>query len=199
MTTTFDFGNGPVPAHQHPNGGGWVADTAYVADSAYVGPDARVCGDAWVFDNAWVFDDAQVFGNAWVSGNARVYGNAWVSEGILKVDIKQNIMVDILAQTGLVCKEDHVIAYKRVRANLTSEYDSDFQYVVGKWVSDPNAEESNRSCAPGLHVSRVNYFPKEFSDETKLILECKVMLEDIITVQEGKIRCRKLFVERVAF
>ena len=32
MTTTFDFkdGNGPVPAHEHPNGGGWVADTAKV-------------------------------------------------------------------------------------------------------------------------------------------------------------------------
>ena len=24
--TTFDFGTGPVPAHQHPNGGGWVAE-----------------------------------------------------------------------------------------------------------------------------------------------------------------------------
>jgi hypothetical protein len=26
--TAFDFGNGPVPAHRHPNGGGWVADTS---------------------------------------------------------------------------------------------------------------------------------------------------------------------------
>ena len=32
-TITFDFedGNGQVPAHQHPNGGGWVADTTSVA------------------------------------------------------------------------------------------------------------------------------------------------------------------------
>ncbi len=46
--TTFDFhdGKGSVPAHQHPNGGGWVADTAYVAPTAYVGPDARVYGSA---------------------------------------------------------------------------------------------------------------------------------------------------------
>ena len=30
MTTTYDFkdDNGPVPAHQHSNGGGWVAATA---------------------------------------------------------------------------------------------------------------------------------------------------------------------------
>ena len=33
-----------VPAHQHPNGGGWVADTATVLDEAYVGPTARVFG-----------------------------------------------------------------------------------------------------------------------------------------------------------
>lgn len=25
--TLFDFGGGPIPAHRHPNGGGWVADT----------------------------------------------------------------------------------------------------------------------------------------------------------------------------
>ena len=44
MSTTFDFGAGPVPAHQHPYGGGWVADTAFVADRVYVENDARVVG-----------------------------------------------------------------------------------------------------------------------------------------------------------
>ena len=48
MMTQFDFGNGPVPAHQHPNGGGWVADTAHVDDTAYVGIDAREIGRAHV-------------------------------------------------------------------------------------------------------------------------------------------------------
>jgi hypothetical protein len=46
----FGDGKGPVPAHQHPNGGGWVADTAKVADTSYVGPDAWVYGNAWVSD-----------------------------------------------------------------------------------------------------------------------------------------------------
>lgn len=55
----FDFGEGPVEAHQHVNGGGWVADTAYVAPKAYVGP------------GAWVS------GGARVSGEARVYGGVW--------------------------------------------------------------------------------------------------------------------------
>jgi UDP-3-O-[3-hydroxymyristoyl] glucosamine N-acyltransferase len=67
---TFDFGNGPVPAHRHPNGGGWVADTATVADTAFVGPNARV------FDNALVSDNDRIYGHAWV------YGNAWVWDGV---------------------------------------------------------------------------------------------------------------------
>lgn len=44
----FDDGNGPVPAHQHPNGGGWVAETATVAPGAFVGPAAQVYGTAIV-------------------------------------------------------------------------------------------------------------------------------------------------------
>jgi len=98
MSETYDFndGNGPVPAHKHPNGGGWVADTATVADTAYVGRTAhvygtarvygyaQVCGNAQVFGNARVSDKARVYGNAgvggnaWVGGNAHVYGEAWV-------------------------------------------------------------------------------------------------------------------------
>ena len=70
--TTFDFGFGPVPAHQHPNGRGWVADTAHVDDSAYIGPDARVSGNARVFGNARVSGGAQVYGGAWVFGNAKL-------------------------------------------------------------------------------------------------------------------------------
>ena len=46
MTTTYDCGAGPVPAHQHPNGGGWVADSATVTDAVFVGPQARVAGGA---------------------------------------------------------------------------------------------------------------------------------------------------------
>ena len=61
IAETFDFddGNGPVPAHRHSNGRGWVADTATVSPDAYVGP------------NAWVFGNARVSGR--VFGYARVY------------------------------------------------------------------------------------------------------------------------------
>jgi hypothetical protein len=78
MNTTFNFGQGPVPAHRHRNGEGWVADTAFVESTVYVGPDARVYGDAQLYGDAQVYGHAQVFGEAWVYNNAAVYGHAQV-------------------------------------------------------------------------------------------------------------------------
>ena len=81
MTTTFDFGYGPVPAHQHPNGGGWVADSATVDNTAYVGANARVFDQAQVYGQAWVSGEARVFGQAQVYGEARVFGQAYLHFG----------------------------------------------------------------------------------------------------------------------
>jgi len=75
---SFDFGAGPVPAHRHPNGNGWVADTAKVAATAYVGDEARIYGEAWVYGEACVYGKAHVYGEAWVYDKARIYGEAWV-------------------------------------------------------------------------------------------------------------------------
>jgi hypothetical protein len=78
--TTYDFedGNGPVPAHQHGKGSGWVANTATVGDKAFVGLNARVFGSAKVLDTACVFDNARVFDSAVVSEEAAIYDNACV-------------------------------------------------------------------------------------------------------------------------
>ncbi len=86
QSTSYDFedGEGPVAAHRHPNGGGWVADTATVAESAFVGPTAVVFDAARVLDYATVADTAWVHGVALVSGHARLGGDALV-EGNAKV------------------------------------------------------------------------------------------------------------------
>ena len=48
--------------HQHPNGGGWVQNTAKVAKLAYIGKDAVVYGDAEVRWNSSILGNARVFG-----------------------------------------------------------------------------------------------------------------------------------------
>ena len=97
----FDFqdGIGPVAAHRHVNGGGWVADTAKVSDNA------RVFGNAVVSDNAWVTGNAKVSGNAVVSDNAVVSGNAVVTRNPVFIsNIYHNITItDKHIQIGCQC------------------------------------------------------------------------------------------------
>ena len=71
-STTFDFGAGPIPAHRHPNGGGWVADTASVDPTAYVDPTARVYGDAHVAASAHIEAHVYVCGTAVVASHTHV-------------------------------------------------------------------------------------------------------------------------------
>ena len=72
-TKTYDFqdGNGPVPAQQHPNGGGWVADTATVEKTAC----RTKCQSFW---QRKILGQRPVHGNARVYGEAKVHGNARV-------------------------------------------------------------------------------------------------------------------------
>tara|TARA_R110001592_G_scaffold16881_1_gene71359 strand:+ start:32631 stop:33200 length:570 start_codon:yes stop_codon:yes gene_type:complete len=74
----FGDGNGPVLAHQHFNGLGWVADTAQVDDTAFVGLKARVFGLAVVLDEAVVKGSAEVSGYAIVKDCACVKGHSVV-------------------------------------------------------------------------------------------------------------------------
>lgn len=65
---------------RHPNGGGFVADTATVDATARVGPNALVLGSARVLGNARVEDFAVVMDGAVVSDNAVVSGHALVKD-----------------------------------------------------------------------------------------------------------------------
>ena len=82
------FVQGIISGAPHPNGGGWVHDTAKVAATAYVGPESEVCKHAQVSGNTTVsgsaiYDHVTVSGsavirNSFLAGNAGVSGNARV-------------------------------------------------------------------------------------------------------------------------
>ncbi|NLY11072.1 MAG: hypothetical protein GX020_05230 [Firmicutes bacterium] len=74
----------------HPNGGGFVANTAKVEPTVYVGPNARVLGTARVSGNARIEDYAVVRDSAKVSGNAIIAGNALVAD---RVEVSENAVV----------------------------------------------------------------------------------------------------------
>ncbi len=74
----FEDGNGPVPAHRHPRGGGWVAESARVDQSATVTDGAWIFGSAKIFGAAKIFGFARVYGRAKIIGPAEVGGNVYV-------------------------------------------------------------------------------------------------------------------------
>lgn len=75
---TFPHGGGQM-AHRHPNGGGWVADSAYVATSVYVAPFGCV------YDRATVLADAYIDNCVQVYGDSIVFGGTYMSSGPCKV------------------------------------------------------------------------------------------------------------------
>ena len=64
--------------HRHPNGQGWVSNTAYVETTAHVGAKAVVCENARVIERASVYGTAVVRGAAECRGIAQVHGLAIV-------------------------------------------------------------------------------------------------------------------------
>ncbi len=192
----------------------------WVAEKALVCGDARVYGNALVGQRAEVFENARVYGRAFVlgtaqvfgyaiindyatvGGSAQVYGNAVVSNNARvffshctrDISRPENIMMSIKCQTGLEVMNGHVYAYKHVREDLGSLYDPKFKYKVGEYaeVEEYDTNPLN-SCSTGLHVSNACYWEGQDQNGRKVI-KVRVALDDIISVQAGKIRCKKLFV-----
>ena len=186
-------------------GNAQICGDAYIYGNARIYGNAKISGNAQVFDSAKVFSNAFVYGNAQVYGDARVYGYArvcgnailkedqMVCTGLCKVDLSKNLKENIRCQTNLFPQKDYVIAYKQVRKDLTSFYDETFQYKIGEWVEVKDPNMSNRACASGLHFSNPNYWDTSVHGDTTYLM-AKIMLDDIITVQCGKIRCKRAFI-----
>jgi len=95
--TLFDFedGRGPVPAHRHSNGGGWVENTAQVEESVFVEDTARV------FEYAIVKDEVQVLDFAQVGEGASIHGKSVIS-GCMKIMGGVNIRNTDIYGYGLI-------------------------------------------------------------------------------------------------
>lgn len=203
------YGGVRVRENAEVSGHALVYDYAHIYNNAKVYGNAKICNIAEIFGNARVYGHARVYGSAKVSDNAKVYNSAAVCGKALVCDnaevnkemkISSGIFTtntleeSIRCQTGLIPCNEEVIAYKQVNKDLTSFYDKNFKYVVGQWAEVENPEISDKSCASGLHFSNATYWDTKvpLCDTTFLI--AKIRLEDIITVQQGKIRCKRAFI-----
>lgn len=185
-----------------------VSDSTNVSDNVLIHERAKIRGFAFIRQNAEIFGSAIVLDRAMVEGNSKVSQDAMVngrailvenavvsrsqivSYGVVNTNLANNVQASIIAQCNLPVIDRKVIAYKLVRPDLTSFYDPSFQYGVGKVIEAEDYEISDRSCAGGLHFSNIAYWVKEMTSPF-VCLEAEIDLYDIITVQEGKIRCKK--------
>ena len=180
--------------------GGWIEKEGNLSHEGdcWIDDDAQVYDDARVYDNAYVYNNAKIFGNAQIHGNANVYGDAIICEEMLvsyskiDTDLRTDIAASLRGQCNLLLIKNKVIAYKIVNRNLTSLFDKNFVYKIGEIAEVKNPDKSHASCASGLHFSNLTYWDDnvhKYKDKTYLVAEINV--EDIITIQQGKIRCKK--------
>lgn len=170
-----------------------VLGTAVVEDQAIITGFSRICDRARIFGKAQIQDEAVVRGFAQVGGNAIIDSSMRIMSGtILTVP---NLEESIRIQTGLIPCNGEVIAYKQVRKNLVSIHDTNFIYKIGEEAVVENPDENpSVSCSSGLHFSNANYWNNQRSPLDSTFLIASIKLEDIIAVQDGKIRCRKAFI-----
>jgi len=187
-------------------GNAWVYENAMVYGNAQVYDDAKVWGNAKIYGNAIVFGNAQVYGDAQVYDNAKIYGDAMVYGdtkvyGNARVLECQRILTgyvnkslkdlgySLIAQIG-VAPSKKIILYKRVNKISKGKYksvqDEKFIYEDGKIAKVKDYDKSNASCSKGIHLSTPLYW-----DYGDTLIQCEVNFKDIITVQEGKVRCKK--------
>lgn len=214
----FIEGNARIKGNSTVAGNAIITNNAIVRDNAMVSDNAEVSGFAQIYGYAHIQDYAIIKGGAEIGGTAVVCGQSIIAgyadiagdaiiedieikedeEIIGGVIYKNSLEEQIRCQTGLVPINGEVIAYKIVNSDLSSLYDNNFKYKIEEWVEAEEAEESSKSCASGLHFANAVYWDTQFrlhyNNIHPVYLAAKIKLEDIITVQEGKIRCRKAFI-----
>lgn len=146
----------------------------------------------------------RITGKSVICDHAQVLGESIIIDAEIKEQWRiNNAVVDhcvnnleelIRIQTGLIPVCGKVIAYKQVKKDLTSFYDPKFQYVIGEYAEACDSLISKDSCASGLHFSNANYWNWHNMPSGSVFLVAEINLEDIITVQQGKIRCKRALI-----
>ena len=104
---------------RHPNGGGWVADTADVAETAYVGRHAMVLDKARVLDNAAIEDYVIAYGDVVFKDNARAFGKLAIEKGVHSGHSRMYIRNESKWSGQGVSPEDDTDAPQKRLAQLT--------------------------------------------------------------------------------
>jgi NDP-sugar pyrophosphorylase family protein len=144
--------NGPIPTHQHPNGGGLVADTAQVDDSVYIGSnvqiygEVKISGDVQIYDSVRISDNVQISGSVIISDNAQIWGNAHIHGK--KVCIYGNAHIYNAEITGKARVCDHAMIFGNAQIGGSAQI-SGYAEIKGNARISGRAEISGESVVYG--------------------------------------------------
>lgn len=136
---------------------------------------------------------AWVYGNARVSGNAKVSAHVHLKYNLCNFDVQQNLKGLIYCSLNYLPLNNKYIFYKKVNSTdkkntFSAIYDKRINYIIGKTTKVEDIDDDwSISCGKGLHVSHPSYW-----NEGDSLIAVEVDIKDIITCQEGKLRCKKL-------
>lgn len=187
-----------VNGHIHPNGGGWVQNSASVASSVYVGPTAIVLGNSNISGqvriegtalvrNTTMSGNVQILGNAFVdkgmySNNAKIQGNAFVIDAAMSGNavVGMRARVDNYTLSGTVEVGGDVVVYNDagncnngVHYRLTNYYDNKFLECDGRTAGHPANSDVN---------SAYSLFP-----DSEMALSCSCGGTTFVTVDSVQI------------
>lgn len=89
-----------------------------------------------------------------------------------------------------------IIKFKSVNKDLTSKYDKNFKYKVGKTFK-VEADTSPTECSTGLHCSGIISANGYNWNKDQKIIEVEIDKKDIVFKGENKFRCKKLKVTKI--
>lgn len=69
-------------AHKHPNGGGWVANTAKVDTSVYVSSGSEVFGNAEITGHVVIRGKCRIYGRAKITGDVTLLGDVVIYDNV---------------------------------------------------------------------------------------------------------------------
>jgi carbonic anhydrase/acetyltransferase-like protein (isoleucine patch superfamily) len=166
-----------------------VCGSACINGKSQISGKSRIGGEALITRFAQIKGNAQISGSAVIGGHAILKGHISVTSGLVMKPII-TIRDELLYSLNIFVpkKAKSVILYKLVHKDLSSVYDTDFIYTVGKTIKAK--ETDGKICGKGLHVSTPTYWTKYTYVRT--LLTCEVLLKDIIRVGNGQVKVKKL-------
>ncbi len=117
----------------------------------------------------------------------------YLSTDIVSISDIGNKKSMLFYQCNLFPEDDYVIAYKLVNEDFSSLHDRNFFYKVGEIIEEPNTDLNiEEACTSGLHFASPNYWIKNIDRSKKhFLLKAKIKLDDIVTIKQGKLRCKR--------